>query len=140
MRDLVFFGAILCPLALAGCAGDTRGVTARAGGPDEYAVARAAPLVIPPDYNLVPPAPGAPRPQEADSSTQALQALFGGAAARSATERGVLTAAQATAAAPGIRTDVGAARPTTVDKGSTTRDILAAPVGNGPDATVSTPQ
>ncbi len=32
--------------------------------PDEFAVARQAPLVIPPDYSLSPPQPGAPRPQD----------------------------------------------------------------------------
>ena len=30
--------------------------------PDEFAVQRQAPLVVPPDFNLVPPKPGAPRP------------------------------------------------------------------------------
>ena len=30
--------------------------------PDEFAVQRQAPLVVPPDFNLEPPAPGAPRP------------------------------------------------------------------------------
>ena len=32
--------------------------------PDEFAVQRQAPLVVPPDFNLVPPKPGAPRPAE----------------------------------------------------------------------------
>ena len=32
--------------------------------PDEFAVQRQAPLVIPPDFELTPPAPGAPRPTE----------------------------------------------------------------------------
>ncbi len=38
--------------------------------PDEFAVARAAPLVIPPDFSLVPPQPGAPRPQDATGTSQ----------------------------------------------------------------------
>ena len=67
--------------------------------PDEFAVARQAPLVIPPDFSLVPPKPGAPRPQEADSSTQALQALFGGPAPRSAVEN-ALTSQPGEVAAP----------------------------------------
>ena len=32
--------------------------------PDEFAVQRQAPLVVPPEFNLVPPQPGAPRPAE----------------------------------------------------------------------------
>ena len=62
--------------SLTGCGGGRKGVTHRSGL-DEYAVARRAPLVVPPDFALNPPQPGAPRPQEADSSTQALQAMFG---------------------------------------------------------------
>ena len=54
--------------------------------PDEFAVARQAPLVIPPDFALVPPQPGAPRPQGQNAQEQALDALFGGAA-RSAARR-----------------------------------------------------
>ena len=61
--------------------------------PDEFAVARNAPLTIPPDYTLVPPKPGDPRPQAADAQAQALEALFGGTAPRSAGETVVLGAA-----------------------------------------------
>jgi hypothetical protein len=141
MRDrFLILAGLAAATLVAGCAHNrTSGVTGHGGTPDEYAVGRAAPLVIPPDFALAPPTPGAPRPQEADSSTQALQALFGGEAPRSAAERSITTSAGG-AAAPGIRSDVGAAAATTVDKGSTTRDILAAPAGNGRDATVSTPQ
>uniref|UniRef100_UPI001576CDE0 DUF3035 domain-containing protein n=1 Tax=Sphingomonas bacterium TaxID=1895847 RepID=UPI001576CDE0 len=74
-------GAPLALLVLAGCHGGQRGgvFTARRNGvPNEFVVGRSAPLVVPPDFALVPPRPGAPRPQEADSSTQALSALFGG--------------------------------------------------------------
>ena len=35
--------------------------------PDEFAVTRQAPLVVPPDFALSPPNPGAPRPQDVDS-------------------------------------------------------------------------
>ena len=126
-------------LALAGCSHkNTAGVMGHGGGPDEFAVASRAPLVIPPDYALVPPKPGEPRPQEADSSTQALQALFGGEAQHSTSEAEVVDQAETTQATPGIRSEVGSATTTVVDKGQTTRDILSAPAGNGPDAAVST--
>lgn len=107
--------------------------------PDEMAVTRAAPLVIPPDFALSPPKPGAPRPVEVDSSTQALEALFGGPAARSAIERATVTAAGARAE-PGIRSAVGDPGTAVVDKGQVTTDIIAAPEGDGQDARATTPQ
>lgn len=108
--------------------------------PDEFAVARQAPLVIPPDYALVPPRPGAARPQDRAASAQALDALFGGRAARSAGEAATLDAAGAPAADAGVRSQVGSPDTSVVDRGATTRDIVAAPEGNGRDTSVSTPQ
>jgi hypothetical protein len=108
--------------------------------PDELAVSRSAPLVVPPDFALVPPKPGTPRPQEADSSTQALEALFGGKAVRSAVESGAIGQAGGARAQPGIRSQVGDPDTEVVDKGSVTRDIIAAPEGDGADARASTPQ
>ncbi len=107
--------------------------------PDEFAVARQAPLVIPPDYSLVPPQPGAPRPQTAAASDQALDAMFGGSAPRSAAEQAALQAAGRDVSQPGVRSEVGSAETEVVDKGSTTRDIVAAPEGDGQDASASTP-
>ncbi|HUC10468.1 MAG TPA: DUF3035 domain-containing protein [Stellaceae bacterium] len=43
--------------------------------PDEFAVESRAPLTIPPDFNLRPPEPGAPRPQEESSEQQAEQII-----------------------------------------------------------------
>jgi hypothetical protein len=43
--------------------------------PDEFAVESRAPLTIPPDFNLRPPEPGAPRPQEESSGKQAQQII-----------------------------------------------------------------
>ena len=107
--------------------------------PDEFAVARNAPLVIPPDYTLVPPKPGDPRPQAADAQGQALEALFGGAAPRSAGENTVLGAAGRDAATDGARSVAGDPGTTVVEKGALTRDIVAAPEGNGRDASVAAP-
>lgn len=123
--------------ALAGCGG---GTGLKRVKPDEYAVARQAPLVIPPDYALVPPKPGAGRPQDNNPNTLALEALFGGAAARSASETAVVTQAGGDSIAPGVRSDVGDPQTTVVDKGATTRDVVAAPEGDGQNATTSTPK
>lgn len=100
--------------------------------PDEFAVQRQAPLVVPPDFNLVPPAPGAPRPAEGTASQQTLEALFGGPAQRSAVETSALD--RAGAAAPGIRSSVGDPETNTVAKGRVTRDIIAAPSSAGASA------
>ena len=97
--------------------------------PDEFAVQRQAPLVVPPDFSLTPPAPGAPRPSEGTASEQALEALFGGPAARSDIEISALD--RAGSAAPGIRSQIGDPATNTVAKGSVTRDIIAAPEGDG---------
>ena len=100
--------------------------------PDEFAVQRQAPLVVPPDFHLVPPTAGAPRDVEGDASQQALEALFGGPAARSAVETSALDAAGE--AEPGIRSSVGDAETYTVNKGGEVRTILAAPQGDGQSA------
>ena len=100
--------------------------------PDEFAVQRQAPLVVPPDFELTPPVPGAPRPAEGTSAQQALDALFGGPAPRSAVETSALQ--RAGTPDPGIRSDVGDPGTFTVDKGTTTRTIIAAPEGDGQDA------
>ena len=105
--------------------------------PDEFAVQRQAPLVVPPDFSLTPPAPGAPRPAEGTASEQALDVLFGGPAARSAVETSALD--RAGVAEPGIRTAVGDPLTNTVAKGRVTRDIIAAPEGDGQGASAVIP-
>ncbi|MFT8736219.1 MAG: DUF3035 domain-containing protein [Zymomonas mobilis] len=93
----------------------------------EMEASRQQPLVIPPEFTLAPPKPGAPRPQDTDSSTQALAAMFGQPAVKAAAERGLLEKASARRAQPGIRSSVGDADTETVNKGGLTSDIVAAP-------------
>ena len=100
--------------------------------PDEFAVQRQAPLVVPPDFGLTPPTQGAPRPNDTSLQQQTLDALFGGPSARSDVERNAIS--RAGTAAPGIRSTVGDPRTNTVAKGSLTRDILSAPEGDGREA------
>jgi hypothetical protein len=128
--SLVIAGA----MSLAACA--SHGVSNR-DRPDEFAVQRQAPLVVPPDFALTPPQPGAPRPAEGTAAQQALQALFGGPAPRSAVETSALN--RAGSADPGIRSAVGSPTTFTVDKGTTTQAILAAPEGDGQAASASIP-
>ncbi len=117
--------AMGCALALAGCG--SSGLLGRER-PDEFAVQRQAPLVIPPDFELVPPAPGAPRPTEGTAAEQALDALFG-EPEMSAIEASAFR--RMAAPEPGIRSTVGDPGTHTVDKGNLTRTIIAAPEGDG---------
>ncbi|MFC3712059.1 DUF3035 domain-containing protein [Sphingoaurantiacus capsulatus] len=122
-------GAAVMALALSACG--SSGVFNR-NAPDEFAIARQAPLVVPPDYNLTPPKPGAPRPLAADSQSQALEALFGTgerAPAPSPSEKNLLDRTGATGADPTARSTVGDTDTNVVNKGAFTRDILAAPAG-----------
>ncbi|GGC29333.1 hypothetical protein GCM10011371_16090 [Novosphingobium marinum] len=100
--------------------------------PDEFAVQRKSPLVVPPDFSLQPPGQGEPRPAEGTLQEQTLDALFGGPSARSGIETNTLS--MAGESAPGIRSSVGDVATNTVAKGSVTRDILAAPEGDGREA------
>ena len=120
-------------LLLAGCASSGR------NSPDEFAVARNAPLVVPPDFALTPPRPGEAAPAT-DSRAQAIQALFGGPAPRSAAEQQILQQSGVSSAAPGARSVVGDPGTTVVDKGTTTQTILAVPEGDGQEARTSTPK
>lgn len=105
--------------------------------PDEFAVARQAPLVIPPDFSLQPPQPGAARPQDTASNAQTLEALFGTNNGRSAGESATVSAAGGDTVDAGVRSNAGDPDTNVVDKGATTRDIVAAPEGDGQDARAS---
>ena len=104
---------------------------------DEFAVARNAPLVIPPDYSLTPPVAGTVGLSASDAQSQAIDALFGGPAPRSATESVVLDSAGRDRAPIGARSTAGDPETRVVDKGAATPGILAAPTGNGQDASVT---
>jgi hypothetical protein len=60
---------------LSGCSDIKQMVGLDQSMPDEFAVESRAPLTIPPDFNLRPPEPGAPRPQEKSTEQQAEQIM-----------------------------------------------------------------
>jgi hypothetical protein len=101
--------ALLAAAAAAtGCAGVRQAVGVEKVAPDEFRVVTSAPLTMPPDYQLRPPRPGDPRPQELRPDDQARAAVFGqdiGAAA-SPGERSLVAAAGAEAVDPAIRAQV----------------------------------
>jgi len=107
---------------------------------DEFAVARNAPLIIPPDYTLTPPIAGTVSMSAQEAQTQAVEALFGGPAPRSQTETSMLERAGRDRASLGIRSTAGDPDTRVVDKGQTTQTILAAQPADSDIASAQTPQ
>ncbi|MFV0645585.1 MAG: DUF3035 domain-containing protein [Sphingomonadaceae bacterium] len=136
MRKATHFTLLIAGSAMVAACGGGNGLFNR-DRPDEFAVQRQAPLVVPPDFSLTPPSPGAPRPAEGSVSEQTLIVLFGGPSQRSIVETSVV--GQAGRADPGIRTSIGDPQTNTVDKGRVTQDIIAAPEGDGAEAQASIP-
>jgi hypothetical protein len=66
---------LVAALVLAGCSDFKQAIGLEPTMPDEFAVESNPPLVIPPDFDLRPPAPGAPRPQELSMAKQAEQVI-----------------------------------------------------------------
>ena len=68
---------LLGAAGLAGCKSASAAFGLSKVTPDEFRVVTKAPLTLPPDYSLRPPAPGEPRPQELQPESAARQALEG---------------------------------------------------------------
>ena len=128
--------AVSAATLVAGCA---NGGFGRGRGPDEFAVARNAPLVMPPDFALTPPRPGEADVGAQDPRAQALQALFGGPQPRSAVENSMLQVAHAERTALGARSVAGDPQTVVVSRGTLVQTMLALPQGDGQEAAVSTP-
>ena len=74
----LFVAAVLvAATGLAGCNSTRNALGMTKVTPDEFRVVTKAPLVVPPDYALRPPAPGEPRPQELQPESAARSALLG---------------------------------------------------------------
>jgi hypothetical protein len=104
-------------LSLIGCESlrEAAGITKQP--PDEFAVLTKSPLVIPPDFNLKPPKPGAAPTNQVSPTQSAQSALFGDDAAAAAAaipgnfspeERIVLANTGGAAADPSIRKQIAA--------------------------------
>jgi hypothetical protein len=132
MRKLLTAAVIVAAVATAGCA------TKRT--PDEFMVARNAPLIVPPDFNLAPPVAGTAGLSASDAQQQAIDALFGGPAPRSNAETSLLEKAGRDNAQMGIRSTVWDPDTRVVDKGATTLQILSAPPANSDIASASAGQ
>lgn len=74
--SLLILGASLA--GLSACSGAKEKLGLVKDAPDEFAVIRRAPLVVPPELARLPvPQPGAPRPQEKSAQELAAEAVFG---------------------------------------------------------------
>ena len=113
-------------LAAAATTGGCSIFRTQARSPDEFAVARNAPLIIPPDFSLAPPVAGTAGLTPGEAQQQAIDALFGGPAPRSASETSLLDAAGRNVAQIGIRSQAWDPDTRIVDKGPTTVQILTA--------------
>jgi len=117
---------VAASLALSGCGGFKNALGLSKYAPDEFAVVSKAPLIIPPEFNLLPPKPGAARPMEAAPRDRAFQAIFPNAQITdlpSPGERALLRASKAQTADPNIRLEV-ASETDVVRKGTYTKEIL----------------
>lgn len=118
MRKVLTAALLIAAVAVSGC------VHRRT--PDEFMVARNAPLIVPPDFNLAPPVAGTAGLSAGDAQQQAIDALFGGPAPRTPGETSLLDVAGRNTAQIGIRSQVSDPDTRLVDKGQTTVQILTA--------------
>ena len=126
MRKAITAVVLAAAVATSGCAAFKK----HNATPDEFAVARNAPLVIPPDFALTPPVAGTSGLSPADAQQQAIDALFGGPAPRSVSEMMLLDQAGRERAQLGIRSNVRDPDTRVVDKGAETVKILNAPAAD----------
>ncbi len=136
MRKLMPTLLLVPAIALGGCSVFSPKTKAL----DEFAVARNAPLVIPPDYTLTPPVAGTVSSTAEGAQSQAIEALFGGPSPRSQSERTMLENAGRDRATIGARSMAGDPQTRVVDKGAQTQAIIAAPESDSSEATAQTPQ
>ncbi len=131
--------------AMNGCTSLSRAMGLEKVSPDEFAIVTKAPLVIPPDYNLRPPAPGTVREDLVQPQERAQTALFGPDATPvadgvvTAGEFALLTNSGAEEADPQIRTVLAseASSLTQKDRGFTDRILFWQASGpSGYDRTV----
>src|SRR3954452_18416799 len=105
IKRVILATALMATAGIAGCQSTKKALGMSKVTPDEFRVVTKAPLVVPPDYALRPPAPGQPRPQELQPESAARTALVGAreAEVRSDGEKLLVAKAGAEKADPLIR-------------------------------------
>ena len=86
VNRVMIVAALAATAGLAGCQSTQKALGMSKVTPDEFRVVTKAPLVMPPDFALRPPAPGEPRPQELQPESAARNALLGQREAETRTE------------------------------------------------------
>ncbi|MFC5343135.1 DUF3035 domain-containing protein [Brevundimonas staleyi] len=76
-RILTVSAIAVSAVALTACGGLRQSIGLTKVVPDEFLTVSSAPLTVPPEYGLRPPAPGQPRPQELAPESAARQILLG---------------------------------------------------------------
>ncbi|MDO9338208.1 MAG: DUF3035 domain-containing protein [Caulobacteraceae bacterium] len=71
LNRAIVITALVASAGLAGCQSASKALGMSKITPDEFKVVTKAPLVVPPDYALRPPAPGEPRPAELEPDSAA---------------------------------------------------------------------
>jgi len=124
--------AVLLLTSLGACQGLKESLGLNKQAPDEFTVVTKAPLVMPPDYTLRPPRPGAEPTQETAPRQLARDALLGqnrssvlsDAKLQSAGEASLLSKAGATNADPSIRDQINRETTQLVEKDKSFTDAL----------------
>ena len=134
MRKSLTAVVLIAAVSTSGCAL----MKPRASRAADFAAARTAPLIVPPDFSLAPPVAGTIGISAGDAQQQAIDALFGGPAPRSLGEMSLLDAAGRSEAEMGIRSTVWDPDTRIVDKGPTTVEMLNSPAKNSSIASAQT--
>jgi hypothetical protein len=105
VNRVIVASALVAAVGLSGCTSTRKALGMNKVTPDEFRIVTKAPLVVPPDFSLRPPAPGEPRPQELQPESAARTALLGQreAEVRSDGEKMLVAKAGADRADPLIR-------------------------------------
>lgn len=77
LRTTAVLAVAASALALGACTNIQQSIGLSKVTPDEFLTVSTAPLTVPPEYGLRPPAPGQPRPQELAPESAARQILLG---------------------------------------------------------------
>lgn len=133
-KMLALGGVAMAALTVSGCSsiGAATGVTKKT--PDEFNVVTKAPLIVPPEFGLRPPAVGAEMPAELDPGARGRKILFGQDLGQAASpgERALVSRAGAVATDATIRTRIDYENGTIMRKsGSLVGQVLDfVPLGN----------
>ncbi len=130
--NLAFVAVAGCiaAISLSGCSGAKRAFGMQKVAPDEFTVVTKPPLVMPPDYSLRPPQPGAPNPAQIEPGNNAETALFGreglsdNAMGYTGGEASLLDTTGGSKASPNIRQVLNAETASLIDKDKSIADKI----------------